>query len=338
MGVSTLSIHAAFLDICRQGSETDVGLPAFLGFVGFLSSIPPWSVPMAAVSRPMKELLLLSGFLLSCSCAARTGVPEFGVEGYLHRYDLKPGRFFRFENETTARIGVKDLVTETMGFRIGSTFLFTSEGRAGRGISGVVKIEDVRISGEAAGMLSPADIDPEDLKGDLYEVLLARSGGVIEVKPREGGLDRAGLINLNTTLSGIFIPWPDESIQQGRTWSDTSRSEHEQSGLKMLTTMVADYTYLGLEDAGDSGTGMPHQKVRRISTSTAEGGGEVGGMEMNITTTSRGEAIFYFDSSDGILIQARYTETLTMVTEISGAMGTRIPMDMQLETVTRRIR
>lgn len=123
---------------------------------------------MAAVSRPMKELLLLSGFLLSCSCAARTGVPEFGVEGYLHRYDLKPGRSFRFENETTARIGVKDLVTETMGFRIGSTFLFTSEGRAGRGISGVVKIEDVRISGEAAGMLSPADIDPEDLKGDLY--------------------------------------------------------------------------------------------------------------------------------------------------------------------------
>jgi hypothetical protein len=283
--------------------------------------------------------LLLAGIVLAAGCAASGGgVPAGSGEAYIHSYDLRPGSVWEFENSATTMIEMSGLMQASYSLEIGSVFSFRVDRRGRRGFLGIVEIESASMKGEAAGFLAPAGISPADVEGDLFDVVIGPRGGVEELSGRGVGPDRGGLINLESTLSGIFIPWPEGPVVPGHTWRDTTESENLQGGMNIRTTLIATYTYLGLEVDEEAGGTEPLHAVRRATASSSAGGGVVEGGEMDVSSTGSGEATFYFDTRDGNLVLARYTEEISSLTEVSGAMTMSMPVEIRSETVTRRIR
>lgn len=281
---------------------------------------------------------LLAGFLLLAGCAASgRGTPPTSGEEYRHDYMVNQGDVLWYENSATTLVEMTGLVEESYSLEIGSTFSLRVEKRGRGGIEGIVEIEKASMEGDAPGMLAPSGISAESLEGAQFDVAIGPDGKVKELHGRGVGTETGGIINLKSTLSGIFIPWPREPVRPGRTWTDSTESEHAQSGMVISTRLRATYTYLGLERVEEDGIEGPLHAVRRVTTSSSVGGGVIEGGKMEVRSSGNGEATFYFDVRDGILVFARYTEEVSTISEISGAMNMSMPVEMRSETVTRRI-
>lgn len=281
----------------------------------------------------MVGLLLLAG----CAASGRATTPSAGEE-YHHDYAVSQGDELRFENSATTLVEMTGLMQESYSLEISSTFTLRVERKGRGGIDGIVEIEKASMDGDAPGIMAPAGISAERLEGELFDVEIGPGGKVRELLGRSVGTETGGIINLESTLSGIFIPWPPGPVRPGQTWTDSTESEHSQSGMRMSTKLLATYTYLGLETVEDDEIEGPLHAVRRVTTTTSTGGGVIEGGEMVVRSTGNGEATFYFDVHDGILVLARYTEELSSISELSGAMNMSMPVEMRSETVTRRIR
>jgi len=294
---------------------------------------------MSSRSLKLYHLLVLSWLLGGLGCAAgKAGRPETIPAGHLHHYGVEPGEVIRYQNKTVSHMDVAMPVARSFEFEIGSTLRLQTETSDRYGIRGVIVIEEAYLEGEMAQVYTSFPISVSDLEGSRFAISVNRRGKVEEIRALDAGPDRGGLINLASVMSGIFIPWPDRPLLPGDSWVDSTKTGHVQQGIDVTTTLVSTYTYMGLQNEDLGAESAEVQTVRRVSTTRTSGTGHVEGMMVTFSASGSGEATFFYDARDGILISARYSEELSMQSEISGAVNMSVPTDVHVITTTRRIR
>jgi len=278
--------------------------------------------------------------LVTAGCAAGgAGIRTPVEEGHLHNYQLDEGMEIRFESvgEMSIEMDVPEMpIEQPIDMTFTSITCFEVEEMSEEGIKGVLVIEDMSLEG-MGGMFPGAGFPLDQMKGMRIPVSMSERGKSEMQLSLEGMNLGGGMMNLPGGLSSYFIPWPEEPVRAGSTWTDTMTTDQNLGGVSVSFQMITEYTYLGLQgEEGVEDAPLAH-KVHAAMSMTMGADTDVEEADMFISGTASGETDFYFDTNDGLLNLSRATMQMSMLMEMISPMEMTIPMAMNMIYTGKRL-
>ncbi len=286
----------------------------------------------------MKHLWVRMAFvgLLIAAIAAPTGRFE-AAKQYTLAYKMGKGSSFTLEvarkHRNQRNVMGNDRITNSEDLK---AYGFTVQSSDKDGMTlGIEYKERTHDSDDPQIQTGP---DFSELVGRTVEMFLSPTGKPsgfkgfdelpeIAMPEQEERLDEWWYIN---EVRDILPFMPETSVSPGDTWSHTV--EHEERAGEGMLPVVIEYTYRLIEETKIDG----HDCVRidGVYTVKISGSFSVGGLDLELDLSGKGEETIYFAWKKGMLLSA---ESQSVVSGSAGneEMGMSIQMKHDIETVTK---
>lgn len=290
-------------------------------------------------SCPSLFPLLIASTLVMAGCAAGgTSAPETTPAGHVHFYQLDKGDEVTFSNETdiSMEMDVPELpIPQPIEMTLSMTQRLVVEENQDGMITGELVNEDFSLSGMGEMFDQMGLSGLENMKMPVKMTEHGKSE--LSFSTEQAGLG-GGMINMPGGLNSFFVPWPDDPVPIGTSWTDSISIEQAQMEMNITGTMITEFTYLGLEPIEGAEDAVLALKVHAVLSGTMAGGVDQAGTNMMMSGTWSGETDYWFDQDDGLLLTSTSSMRTIMLIEMFAPMDMVIPMDMQMKATIRRVR
>jgi hypothetical protein len=188
-----------------------------------------------------------------------------------------------------------------------------------------VSVTDARV--EVDSPMPTGDEEALNVKAliGLVATVVLDEGGTITsttgIENNAGVMSTGGVDSFKETLQSFFLTLPPEGMAVGREWSRESTYTADQSGMQMSFRNSAGYRCTGETDVD----GIPVWEVAETSKTTLVGGGDMGGMPVDMDAAGDGTGTFLVEK--GTMRLLKYEGKGVLAGSI-GAQGMSIPLNL----------
>jgi hypothetical protein len=188
-----------------------------------------------------------------------------------------------------------------------------------------VSVTDARV--EVDSPMPTGDEEAMNIKAliGLVATVVLDEGGLITsttgIENNAGVMSTGGVDSFKETLQSFFLTLPPEGMAVGREWSRESTYAADQSGMQVSFRTTSGYRCTGETDVD----GIPAWEVAETSKTTMVGGGDMGGVAMDMDAAGDGTGTFMVEK--GTMRLLKYEGKGVLAGSI-GAQGMSIPLNI----------
>lgn len=281
---------------------------------------------MNRTHRPVLPALLAGLVILASGCAAGSmrsaPVPYEWPAGTQYAYAIS--------STNTISMEIPGMGPISMGVNTGMDVTLSATGTLREF---TITIDDISFSMDLPDMgMDLPQPDLSTIKGSTMTAQLGARGEVTDVSGIEGipALEQmGGADGFKETLRSLFLYLPEGGLEPGATWSHEASFSMNQMGMQVQNASSKDYNCVELTEW----EGVPAYRVDVSGMVTTSGGGDQGGMSMDLSAAGNSAGTTYVDPVTGALL---HHEARSSMTGGVSVQGQEIPWDLSISTTITR--